>query len=117
MILNIQKKEEFSDSPYRNWVTHIAPHTPIHCDNEIATGIVNGTVKTHQACSMEMRYFGVCDQVTRKYYKVFWHPGADILVDYPSKHHEAKHHKNVRPFICMKIIPPFHSQGHFHPEQ
>ena len=36
-----------------------------HCDNIIAVGIANSTVKQQQSRLMEMRYFWVCDQVKR----------------------------------------------------
>lgn len=48
---------------------------------------------------MEMRYFWVTDQVRRKQFNVRWHPGAEILADYTSKHHMAQVHKDVRPIF------------------
>ena len=71
---------------------HPQPPTPIHCDNATTSGIVNGTIKRQRSRSMEMKYFYAADQVENKQFKVEWHPGGENLGDYPSKHHEAKHH-------------------------
>ena len=68
-----------------------------HCDNTTAVGIANGTVKQQRSRAMEMRYFWVCDQVKRGLAKVEYHPGQECLADYPSKHHDARHHQKVRP--------------------
>eukprot|EP00804_Cyclotella_cryptica_P000699 CCRYP_000983-RA/>CCRYP_000983-RA protein AED:0.36 eAED:0.37 QI:0/0/0/1/1/1/5/0/509 len=45
---------------------HPQPPTPTHCDNETATGIANNTVKKQRSRSMEMRFFWIADQVTRR---------------------------------------------------
>ena len=45
---------------------------------------------------MEKNYFYVVDQVDNKQFIVEWYPGQENLADYLSKHHEAKHHKEVR---------------------
>ena len=44
-----------------------------------------------------MRYFYICDLVKHGIVDVKWHPGQENLADYVSKHHDAKHHKTVRP--------------------
>jgi hypothetical protein len=72
------------------------PKTPIHCNNAIAIGIANNTIKRQQSCSMEMRYFWVCDKVAQDAYHVKWHPGQENLADYQSKHHPGAHHTAVR---------------------
>jgi hypothetical protein len=76
---------------------HLQPPTPIHCDNATAVGIANETVKKHRSRPMEMRYFYSCDQVKEGNFDVQWHPGLENLGDYTTKHHDAKHHINVRP--------------------
>ena len=85
---------------------HPQPPTPIHCDNSTAVGIVNNTVKKHRSRSMEMRYFYACDQVHNGYFNITWHPGAEILADYPSKHHDSKHHQKMRPFFLHETNSP-----------
>ena len=54
----------------------------------------------------EMRYFYACDQVDKKYFLVYWHPGAENLGGYASKHHEAAHHKLVRPSYLQEKNSP-----------
>jgi hypothetical protein len=75
---------------------HKQPPTPVHCDNKTATGIANDTVKKQRSRSMEMRFFWICDQVKRRLFKVYWHPGQENLADYFTKHFDAKHHQAVR---------------------
>ena len=85
---------------------HPQPPTPINVDNSTAVGIVNGTVKRQRSRSMEMQYFYSCDQVKRKQFDVQYHPGQENLADYNSKHHEAKHHRDVRPiYLHMENSP------------
>ena len=45
---------------------------------------------------MEKNYFYVVDQVDNKQFIVEWYPGQENLADYLLKHHEPKHHKEVR---------------------
>jgi hypothetical protein len=44
---------------------HPQPKTPVHCDNAMAVGIANNTVKRQRSRSMEMRYLWVCDKVAQ----------------------------------------------------
>ena len=53
-----------------------------------------------------MRYFYICDLVKHGIVNVKWHPGQENLADYESKHHDAKHHKMVRPSYLHKINSP-----------
>ena len=78
---------------------HPQPPTPVHCDNTTATDIANDTVKKHRSRSMEKNYFWVTDQVRRKHIDVRHHPGKENLADYPSKNHDASHHRDVRPWM------------------
>jgi hypothetical protein len=85
---------------------HLQPPTPIHCDNATAVGIANETVKKHRSRPMEMRYFYSCDQVKEGNFDVQWHPGLENLGDYTTKHHETRHHINVRPiYLHTKDSP------------
>ena len=85
---------------------HPQPATPMHCDNETAAGIVNGTVRRQRSRMFQMRYFYACDQVDKKYFVVHWHPGKENLGDYPSKHHEGAHHKLMRPIYLHEENSP-----------
>ena len=80
--------------------------TPMHCDNATAAGIANNTVKQQQSRIMEMRYFYIYDTVKHGIVNVKGHPGQENLADYASKHHDAKHHKMVRPLYLHEINSP-----------
>eukprot|EP00978_Attheya_sp_CCMP212_P012067 scaffold29990_cov42-Attheya_sp.AAC.2 len=85
---------------------HPQPPTPIHCDNATAVGIANETVKKHRSRPMEIRYFYSCDQVKEGNFDVKWYPGLENLGDYTTKHHETRHHVNVRPiYLHVKESP------------
>ena len=77
---------------------HQQPATPVHCDNSTAVAIANDTVKKQRSRSMEMRFFWVTGQVKRNIFNVLWHPGAENLADYFTKHFPAAHHIQVRPW-------------------
>jgi hypothetical protein len=85
---------------------HPQPPMPIHCDNKTAVGIANDTAKRQRSRAMEMCYFWVTDQVCNQYLDVSWHPGAENLGDYPTKHHPAKHHQHVRPIYTHQDTSP-----------
>ena len=53
-----------------------------------------------------MNYFYVVDQVENKNFDIKWYPGRENLGDYPSKHHEASHHKEVRPIYLHEENSP-----------
>ena len=80
--------------------------TPVHIDNSTAVGIVNNTIKQQRSRAMEMRYFWLLDQQTQKLFHFVYHPGAEIMADYPSKLHTGAHHIKVRPWYQhMKNSP------------
>ena len=87
---------------------HEQPPTHIHCDNKTTVGIANNTVKKQRSRSMEMRFFWVADQVRMGTFDVQWHPGQENLADYFTKHFDAKHHQEVRPwYMHTKASPNF----------
>ena len=77
---------------------HTQPATPVHCDNSTAVSIANDTVKKQRSRSMEMKFFWTTGQVAIGNFNVTWHPGQENLADYFTKHFDAKHHQNVRPW-------------------
>ena len=85
---------------------HPQPPTPMHYDNATSAGIGNNTVKKQRSRSMDMRYFYICDLVKHGIVNVKWHPRQENLVDYASKHHDAKHYKMVRPLYLQEINSP-----------
>ena len=89
---------------------HKQPPTPMHCDNKTATGVPTDTVKKQRSRSMEMRFFWDTDQVKNGSFDVQWHPGLENLADYFTKHFEAKHHQEVRPWYLHMPNSPFFCQ-------
>jgi hypothetical protein len=71
--------------------------TPIACDNTVATGIANDTVKTKRTKAMDMRYYWVRDRTRQGQFRVHWKPGDSNAADYFTKHHPPSHHKEMRP--------------------
>jgi hypothetical protein len=87
-------------------VGHPQPKTPVHCDNAMAVGISNNTIKQQRLHSMEMQYFWVGDKVANRMYNLSWHPGQENLADYQSKHHIGSHHQAVRPWYLHQENSP-----------
>jgi hypothetical protein len=77
---------------------HPQPKTPVHCNNAMAVGIGNNTIKRQRSWYMEMQYFWVRDKVAQDMYTLNWHPGQENLADYLSKHHIGAHHQAVCPW-------------------
>eukprot|EP00804_Cyclotella_cryptica_P022287 CCRYP_018106-RA/>CCRYP_018106-RA protein AED:0.35 eAED:0.38 QI:0/0/0/1/0/0/3/0/579 len=91
---------------------HPQPPTPIHCDNSMAIGIVNNTVKRQKSRSMEMRYFWLLENHINKMFDFQYHPGLENLADYPSKAHPGGHHLTLRPlYVHMPTSPRFLSRA------
>lgn len=81
---------------------HPQPPTPIRTDNACADGIINETVKSKRSKSMSMRFYWLRDRVKLRQYYVYWKPGKSNYADYFTKHHPAKHHRDVRPLYVHK---------------
>ena len=61
---------------------------------------------------MEMQYLLLLDCVMQRYFKFYYQPGLENLGDYPSKHHTADIHQQVRLHcICMDNSPTLLSQA------
>ena len=85
---------------------HPQPPTPIHVDNSTAVGIANDSVKKQRSRSMEMRLFWSTDQVKLGHFVVKWTPGKENLADYFTKHHDSKHHREVRAWYLHEDTSP-----------
>jgi hypothetical protein len=48
---------------------------------------------------MDMRYHWITDRVRQKQFDVYWRPGRENLGDYHTKHHSARHQKDMRRLI------------------
>jgi len=73
------------------------PTTPITTDNSCAEGIINETVKQKRSKAIDMRFYWIRDRVKQGQFRIHWQKGEVNLGDYMTKHHSAKHHKQVRP--------------------
>ena len=85
---------------------HPQPTTPIHCINATEACIANGTVKRQRSRSMEMQYFYIGDIIKHKEIEVNWRHGQENLRDCASKHHDKKHHQQVRPIYLHEANSP-----------
>ena len=85
---------------------HPHPQNPIHIDNTTAAVIVNNTIKRQRSRAMEMRYFWLLDQEKNKYFKFYYQPGQENLVDYPSKAHTGTINTHVRPYYLHMDSSP-----------
>jgi hypothetical protein len=66
---------------------------------------------------MDMRYNLLTYRVRQKQFDVYWRPGRENLGHYHTKHHSARHHKDMRGLIlhqdnilqvlrgCVKLLP------------
>ena len=70
--------------------------TPIQCDNTVATGLANDTIKPKRTKAMDMRFYWIKDRVNQGQFRIFWKPGDGNLADYFTKHHPPSHHLQIR---------------------
>ncbi|WP_281640541.1 Ty1/Copia family ribonuclease HI [Aurantimicrobium minutum] len=70
--------------------------TPIQCDNTVATGLANDTVKAKRTKAMDMRFYWIKDRVKQGHFRIYWKPGDTNLADYFTKHHPPSHHQQMR---------------------
>jgi hypothetical protein len=82
---------------------HPQPLTPIHCNNLIAVGIANNTIKCQQSRLMKMCFFWVADAAEQKKFNIKYYPGKENFADYQSKHHLSAHHQSV---CCWYLHKP-----------
>jgi hypothetical protein len=76
---------------------HAQPKTHVNCNNAMAVGIANSTVKRKCSCLMGMCFFWVSDNCVQEMYALHRHPGQENLADYQSKQHARVHHAAVCP--------------------
>ena len=70
---------------------HPQPPTMIHINNTTAVETVNSTIKRQRSGPTEMRYFWLLDQASQKDLNVYYHPGAELMADYPTKHTQEQY--------------------------
>ena len=84
---------------------HKQPPTPLQTDNSMADGVVNGKIQPKRTKAMDMRLHWLRDRECQEQFRIYWRPGKLNYADYWTKHHAAKHHKNVRKeFLTPNIV-------------
>lgn len=78
------------------------PPTPLQTDNNVAQGILEGTVKQKRSKAIDMRFYWLKDRVAQQQFSIHWKPGATNLADYFSKHFNGTHHQAVRPIYLKE---------------
>ena len=81
--------------------------TPLQFDNQSAVGILTETMTQRRSKAMDMRFYWLKDRNAQKQIAVHWKRAHLNLADYPSKHHPAKHHQEVRPTYVLNSIYQF----------
>jgi hypothetical protein len=77
------------------------PPTIIHCDNEVAVGIANRTVKPKLSKSCDMRLHWLQDRVAQLQFLVRHIPGLLNIADYFTKTLPLSRHHFFAPFIAV----------------
>ena len=88
---------------------HKQPPTPLQTDNSMADGVVNGKITPKRTKAMDMRFHWLRDRECQEQFRIYWRPGKLNYADYWTKHHPAKHHKNIRnefltPMIMLEML-------------
>ena len=78
------------------------PPTSMKTDNNVAQGIIHGTVKQKRSKAIDMRFYWLRDRVSQKQFTIYWKPGVCNMADYYTKHFAATHHKDVRPIYLKE---------------
>jgi hypothetical protein len=81
---------------------HVQPPTPLHTNNAMADGIINGKVQPKQTKAMDMRFHWLCNQECQQQFCIYWQPGKLNYDNYWTKHHPETHHRNMQ----KKILTP-----------
>ena len=82
---------------------HPQPVTKMKTDNMTAKGILTGTIKQKRSKAIDMCFYWRKDGQEQGQFDIVWGPGKQNLVDYPTKHHAASHHRIVR--IIYLFVP------------
>ena len=73
LFLNTQEKVKLRIALQE--IGHTQYPTPIHTDNNTATGIIHKTIKQQRSHTINMRYFWTISKQDDKTIDVSWHPG------------------------------------------
>jgi hypothetical protein len=77
------------------------PPTTIHCDNEVAVGLANRTIKPKMSKSCDMRFHWLQDRVRRLQFRVQYVRGVWNVADFFTKSLPVSRHKVLAPFIAL----------------
>jgi hypothetical protein len=77
------------------------PPTTIHCDNEVAVGLANRTIKPKMSKSCDMRFHWLQDRVRRRQFRVQHIRGIWNVADFFTKSLPVSRHKVLVPFIAL----------------
>ena len=84
---------------------HKQPPTPLQTDNSMAEAVVNGKIQPKRTKAMDMRFHWLRDRECQQQFRIYWRPGKLNYADYWTKHHAAKHHKNIRSeYLTPQIV-------------
>ena len=79
------------------------PPTVIHCDNELAVGLAQKSVKQKLSKSCDMRLHWLQDRVAQRQFIVRHIPGAINVADFFIKPLPVHRHKFLAPFIALDV--------------
>jgi hypothetical protein len=95
--------------PYRvtlEEMGHPQGKTPVRTDNNTAHGLTMGTMNSKASKSNDMRFQWLKCRKAQRIFRFLWARGHSNRADYPSKHHQASHHQQVRPSVVVdKVLP------------
>ena len=88
---------------------HKQPPTPLQTDNAMADAVVHGKIQPKRTKAMDMRFHWLRDRECQQQFRIYWRPGKLNYADYWTKHHPAKHHRNIRnefltPQIALEML-------------
>ena len=85
---------------------HPQGKTPVAINNNTAHGLATGTMTSKASKSNDMRFKWLRCRKAQKLFSFLWARGPTNRADYPSKHHPASHHQQMRPKLVVdKILP------------
>ena len=85
------------------------PPTPIQTDNAMAEAVINAKIQPKRTKAMGMRFHWLRCRERQQQFRFYWRPGKTNFADYWTKHHSAKHHKNIRrefltPYVILEML-------------
>ena len=75
---------------------HPQTNTQVKTDNGTAAQFVRDTIKNKRSKSWDVRYHWLTEHQANNDFNIYWDKGENNLADYHTKHHNPKHHRNVR---------------------